>query len=64
MVTCKILNPERLKKVKGNQDTLALRVTCYSFSSSLLCTSSLSMSEILTPFQDKIVRKLSTVERG
>ena len=30
-----IVNPERLKKVKGNGETLASRLTCSSFSRSL-----------------------------
>ena len=53
MVTSKILNPERLKKIKGNRDTLASRVTSQSFSSSLA-----------TSFHDKFALKLSAVERG
>ena len=40
MVTNKIMNPERLKKIKGNGEILASRLTCSSFSSSL--TTSLS----------------------
>ena len=34
MVTSKILKPERLKKMKGNGETLASRLTCWAFSSS------------------------------
>ena len=28
VVTSKILNPERLKKIKGNREKLASRLTC------------------------------------
>ena len=67
MVTSKVLNPERLKKIKGNREKLASRLTFDHFQvpSQLLFTKSLSVhSEHLTALQYTSSLKLIPVSGG
>ena len=64
MLFSKILNPERLKKIKGNREKFGFKadmLITYDF----FFTTSLSVySELLTPFQDQCSLNLSPFRRG
>ena len=60
----KILNPERLKKIKGNRETFGFKADMLIIYNFFLTTSLSVYSELLTAFQDQCSLKLCPFPTG